>query len=99
MKQVINFSQFVDAFRQVERGNQFSYDGLKALYDYLEQLEDDCGTEIELDVIALCCEYSEYGDLEEFQANYGDEYENIDDIERQTAVIRFNADSFIIQNF
>ena len=60
MKQTINFSQFTDAFTSYGRDDQFSYDGLKALFDYLEQLEDDCGTDFELDVIALCCEFSEY---------------------------------------
>jgi hypothetical protein len=31
------------------RGDQFSYEGLIALFDYLEMLEDDIGEPIELD--------------------------------------------------
>ena len=75
MKETINFNGFADAFRDYFNGdykNNFSYDGLKALYDYIEQYEEDCEQEVELDVIALCCEYTEYEDLEEFLGEYND---------------------------
>jgi hypothetical protein len=58
MKQSINCSAFIDAFHAYDRYDQFGYDALEVLFDYLEQLEEDCGEELELDVIALCCEYS-----------------------------------------
>ena len=35
----------------------FSYKGSKALFNYLEQLEDDCDIKIEFDPIAFRCEY------------------------------------------
>lgn len=50
-----SFSQFQDAFRRMGRHDQFSYEALKALYAYLE----DMGEDYELDVIGLCCEFSE----------------------------------------
>ena len=59
MYQKINFSDFVTAFRTHGRQDQFSYDALRVLFDYLEELEDDTDKPIELDVIALCCEYTE----------------------------------------
>ena len=99
MKKSISKSEFMDEFRNYGREDNFSYDGLSALYDYFEDLAEDCGIEVELDVIAICCEYSEYEDLEEFQANYGDDYESLEDIENNTMVIRINDDSFIIQDF
>jgi hypothetical protein len=52
--------QFSDAFHTMGRENNFSYDGRNALYDYFTELEEDCGTSVELDVIAICCEFSEY---------------------------------------
>jgi hypothetical protein len=55
MFQSINKSQFRDAFHSAGRANQFSYDALGLLFDYLE----DCDPNAELDVIAICCEYSE----------------------------------------
>jgi hypothetical protein len=58
MKQTVNFSAFVDAFNAYKRYDQFGYDALEVLFEYLEQYEEDTGTELELDVIALCCEYS-----------------------------------------
>lgn len=56
----ISFSHFCDAFRDTGREDQFTYKGKRALYDYLEELGNDTGEEIGLDVIALCCEYAEY---------------------------------------
>lgn len=48
-------SQFRDAFHHAGRANQFSYEGLELLFDYLEEIDSD----YELDVVALCCDYSE----------------------------------------
>ena len=98
MKQNVSECEFIDAFKRI-RPDNFSYNGLEALYDYLTQLEDDIGEELELDVIAFCCDYSEYENLKEFQKDYGDEYKSIEDIEEQTTVIKIDDESFIIQVF
>ena len=98
MKQSINFSQFCDAFHNMGREDQFSYQGKKALFEYLEQLAEDCATEIELDVIALCCEYSEYEDLKEIQEDYSD-IEDLRDLQDHTQVIEFNHGSLIIASY
>lgn len=97
MKELVNFSRFCDAF-QVRKEN-FTYEGKKALFEYLEQYEEDLDTEIELDVISLCCEYTEYEDLSAFCRDYGDKYETLEDIENSTQVIRIDDDRFIIQQF
>lgn len=70
MKQTINIYDFENAFRQHKRENQFSYLGLRALFEMLEYAEKLNGDEIELDVIALCCEYAEYENMEEFWKDY-----------------------------
>ena len=70
MKQAVNFHAFQDGFRDYDREENFSYDGLKALFDYLEQLEEDIGGEIEFDVIALYCDYTEYETADEAAGNY-----------------------------
>lgn len=98
MIQTINMYDFERAFKDMERDNHFSYEGLKALFEYLENYEDSCDTEIELDVIALCCDYREYNSLKDFQNDYG-ECESIEEIEGDTTVIRIDNDSFIIQQF
>ena len=104
MKTTVNNYQFHRAFEEANRTSNFTYDGLNALFEYLEQYEEDCGKEIELDVIALCCDYSEYASLAEFQADYGDNYESIEEIRTHTTVIDIDITededgSFIIQSF
>ena len=60
MKQTVTRSGFAQAFHNANRGDNFSHAGLDALYDYLTELESDTGEEYELDVIALCGDFSEY---------------------------------------
>jgi hypothetical protein len=56
MKQTVNFQIFCDAFSN--RRDNFSYDGLRLLFNYLEETEDE-RNEMELDAVAICCDYSE----------------------------------------
>lgn len=99
MKITINFDGFERAFQRYGRGEQFSYEGLKALFEWLEDIESDMGEEQELDVIGLCCEFAEFESLKEFQDDYGTDYESIEDIENDTIVIPIDKESFIIQQF
>ena len=97
MKQSVNMYAFERAFKRSEREN-FSYDGLKALFEHLEDLESDIGEEIELDVIALCCEYMEYDSLKEYNDAYDTKYSEIDLIQDDTTLIRIEGtERFIIQ--
>lgn len=70
MKQSINFYEFERAFVEHGRGNQFSYEGLKTLFHMLEEYEESTEEEIELDVIALCCEFTEYNSFKELTEAY-----------------------------
>jgi hypothetical protein len=104
MKRTIYFDDFVKEFEEMGRLEHFSKEGLKALFDYLEEYEEDTGIEIELDVIALCVDFTEYSDFEEFKENYSDyveehNIENLDDLEYHTIVIRVDEKAFIIQDF
>ena len=99
MKITINFDGFERAFQRYGRGEQFSYEGLQALFEWLEDIESDMGEEQELDVIGLCCEFAEFENLKEFQDDYGTDYESIEDIENDTMVIPIDKESFIIQQF
>ncbi len=58
MKQTVAYNDFVMAFHSHGRYDQFGGAGLRVLFDYLDGYENDTGEEIELDVIALCCEYA-----------------------------------------
>jgi hypothetical protein len=95
----VSWWNFKDAFDDI-RPDNFSYEGLEALFDYLQMLEDDIGKPIELDVIGLCCDYSEYANLKEFQDDCGDEYQSLEDIENRTTLIKIkNKEGFIVGNF
>lgn len=112
MKEDVSFNRFCDGF-EPNRKDNFSYAGKRALFDYLEELEEDTGQEIEFDPVALCCEYNEYKNLGEYLSNYStdvdkSEFEENDDLEgyeeavmeeirNKTTVIMVNDDSFIIQ--
>lgn len=102
MKQNINFSQFCDSFSDSYKDN-FSYYGKKALFEYLENYEEDTGEDIELDTVALCCDYTEYENALECATEYGfttDETDKSDKeeearlwLEDRTQVIEFQNDN------
>jgi hypothetical protein len=75
MKQTINFYEFATQFQSI-RPNSFSREGLVALWEYLEQSEEDMGEEMEFDVIALCCDFIEYDSLADYKQDYSDDVED-----------------------
>jgi hypothetical protein len=97
MKQNVSEYDFIDGFMKI-RPDNFSRDGLQCLYDYLIELEEGIGEEIEFDVIAICCEFSEYKDLKEISEAYGRDFMETDDIRDFTQVIECD-NSIIIQDF
>lgn len=54
MKQTVTIYQFHRAFENC-RPDNFSYEGLDMLFNWFEEYEDSCDTEVELDVIGICC--------------------------------------------
>ena len=88
-------------FKAYGRENQFSPRGLEALFNYLEEVADETGTSIELDVVALCCDYYEYDSLEQLQADYSLEHsEDVEKLIEHTTVIEIpNSLGIIIQQF
>ena len=79
MKETVTLSTFRDAFRTMNRNDHFSYEGLAVLFDDLTQYEEDCGQEMELDVIAICCDFYEYT-LEEANRDYSWDFETLDEL-------------------
>ena len=111
MKQTVNLHGFMGDFNSI-RPDNFSYDGLEALYNYLLSLEEDTGSEIELDVIAICCDFTEYENIEEYLKEHNTDVDKSDydndedwieaikeDIQDNTTFIDIDGDSFIIQNY
>ena len=46
-------------FNRYDRSENFTPAGIRVLFDYLEEISEGSGEDIELDIIGLCCEYSE----------------------------------------
>lgn len=93
MKQSITESGFRGAFRDYGRNDQFSYEALGLLYEFFGQLDEDCGTETELDVIAICCEFSEES-WEDIADNFSiDLTADCNDDEKQTTVMEYLWDN------
>lgn len=106
MKQTVTEYDFRRAF-EAQRPNNFSVGGLGALYRYIEDLEEETGEEVELDVIAICCDYCEYT-AAELAGDYGymvsgcqpstiEEWEGY--LADHTTVIPVGDDSLIIAAF
>ena len=95
----VSFYDFVEEFKKFGREDQFSYEGKRALFDYLNELSEDIGEPIELDIIGICCDFTQYDSIEEFNHDYQLDLDDIDDINYYTIVIRIDEDRFIIQDF
>lgn len=93
MKQTVNLSAFMDAFHAYKRYDQFGYQALQILFEYLEELESETSEELELDVIALCCDYS-VDSVADIASNYSiDLSECEDDEARKFAVLDYLQDN------
>ena len=92
MKITVNRYDFEQAFVTANRKDQFTYDGLNLLFDYLEEYEEQTGHEIELDVVALCCEYYE-DTAEAIAANYSLPIEEKSDGEILDMVLEYLHDN------
>lgn len=78
--------QFEAAFKEAGRSEQFSWDGFKALFDYLNNLSDDIGQPIEFDVIALCCDYTE-DSYSNIAKNYSIKLSEAEDEEEEKQIV------------
>lgn len=93
MIQQITRSKFRDMFHIYGRQRDFSYEALGALYDHYEEVY---GGEYELDVIGICCEWSEYYDIAEALSDFC--VQTIEHLKEQTEVIELD-NSFLVRDF
>lgn len=65
--QTINPHQMFAIFEKMGRANAdgFTLDAVKLLHEHLEDMAQSQGSPIEIDVIGICCDWSEYDDLAE----------------------------------
>lgn len=95
-------SMIVDELLQDEWAN-WSYEGAHALAQYLIGLSDDTGINVELDTVAIRCEFSEYT-MDALRDSY-DMLEGLTDsraielLQEHTQVIVVDNDTVIIGEF
>ena len=96
---------FKDAFNKM-RPNQFNDEALSALFEHLEELEENTGMSIEFDVIAICCDYTEMN-LNEINEVYSPDFGEFNTLEEAKEALRdetvvipvSNNETLIIQEF
>jgi hypothetical protein len=95
MKTIVTSHSFIDAFRLCGRSDQFTVPALEALFAYFERLEEDTDTEIELDPIAICCEWAEYSSILEAANDNGfkgdSEADALEYLYEETQVVPFDG--------
>ena len=88
---------FIEAFYDMGRSEQFSYEALCVLFDYLDEYEQE--PDLELDVVALCCEFSEYESIADYNSQQGTDWADIDALANHTSVIEFGMEGFRAQDY
>ena len=102
MIQHVSFTMFEEGFRDAGREDHFSYRALHALYGYYTYLEKQIGEDIVYDVVAICCDWSEYDTVTEAAQVEGRETDDPDEaknfLESKTDVI-YLIDSVLVRNW
>lgn len=107
--QTLTKSSFIDAFTHSSRKDQFSYEALEAIFDYLEEYSDSTGEPVELDIIAICCDWVEMT-WQDIATEYGvdlsmcdDDDERMGEVEtylyNHTAFTEVDSGRFVFQQF
>ena len=94
MKTNVSVYDFRDTIMEL-RPNNFSYEGLTILFDWIEQYEEDCETEVDFDPIGICCEFNE-STVDEVMNDYDisdDAVRNCTDIVKADIIIEFLSEN------
>ena len=102
MKITINESMFKQQFRLYGRSDQFSSNGLTALFNFLEEVYGEEGEyEYALDVVSLCCEFSEYDNALDAGLHYNGllNDKSLTEDERERNALEFLRDNTLVITF
>ncbi len=91
--QTLDKYSFVEAFKQSSRKDQFSYEALEAIFDYLEDYSDSTGEPVEFDMVGICCEWVEMT-WKEIAVSYGVDLSSCEDDDERIGEI----ESFLCDN-
>ena len=102
MKKTITKQDFINEFKNSYRKDNFSTQGLEKLFDYFEYFEDETNEQIELDIIAICCDFTEYTSLKDLQNSYdvpNDFAKAKEYLNERTQVVYFEKNCILIQRY
>lgn len=85
--QTLDKYSFIDAFKQSSRKDQFSHEALEAIFDYLEEYSESTGEPVELDIVAICCDWTE-ADWKTIADDYDIDLVDCDDDEERIEAVR-----------
>jgi len=88
MKMNVTSHDFVRAFDEYNREDNFSRAGRFALFEWLEEIDPD----YELDVIGICCQFVEWLNLEEYREEMDSDAEDYPD---DMVVYGYDGERFI----
>jgi hypothetical protein len=76
MKKTLTSNEIATLLYEDNNGG-WSRAGAYALAQYLQDLEEEIGEEMELDVVAIRCDFSEYPSLQAWAEEYLPDYEDV----------------------
>ena len=76
----------------------WTYEEALALFEYYEQLSEDIGEDIELDRVAIRCEWEKAHDIDEVIEIYS-EVHSLDDLHDHTSVIEMDEGRLLYMSF
>lgn len=109
MKNTLSVSDITDALLKDEYAS-WTYEGARALAEYLDNLDEEMGEDTELDVCAIRCDFSEYADAASaLRLTYdpnnedGEDEEDFEaaalkELQNNTTIIKFDG-GIIIQTY
>jgi|TARA_R110000822_G_scaffold1299_6_gene5890 hypothetical protein len=90
---------FIDRMWKIHdngKNGAYSIEGLEVLWDWLDGLEYGHQEFYPADI---SCTWNEFKNLKEFQDNYTDEYEDLDDIRDISIVLEIDDEAFLVSEF
>ena len=91
MIKTMSEQSFIAEFETRGRMDGWTHNGLAALFNWIEATTPD----YDLDVVELCCIYSEFEGETEVMADYDYSYDSLDDLRSALTVIEFDS-GFIV---
>ena len=96
--QTVTKYQIVDIAKAWNRLDNFGYHGWQKLFDYMEEMSYMMGKDIELDIVAWCCDFSMYENIQDFRDAFhmdltDEEWNEKDNEEKLEAIEEFLQDN------